>query len=137
MSLPRRTQPILERSCKLCPPRPFYTVSRLAAKARQSPKLAQKAKAAQGPRPGSAGTHVAGKTIYVPKAINPEDALPPITLLNSGHKSGAFDISPQKALDLLRRYQELARKPTTGWEQKLCDGKPLFVSLDCLLAYES
>jgi hypothetical protein len=119
MSGLRRTKPLIEKCCNALSSRSFHTASSFAAKPKQSPRIKQKIARAQ-------GAVVAG-TARVRKTIDPEDALPPITLLNSASKSGALDISPAKALEVLREYQELAQKPSSGWssgwERKLCDGK--------------
>lgn len=57
------------------------------------------------------------------KASDPEKALPPFVLLQSGYKSGVVPIEPAKSLNILRRYQELAQKPNKGWEQRLLTGQ--------------
>lgn len=116
MSTLRRMKPLVESSCKSLGLRSLHTVPSLAAKPRRSPKITQKLARVPG------GTPVPG-TVRVRKAIDPEESLPPIALLRSGSKSGLLDISPEKALAVLRQYQELAQKSSPGWEGKLCDGK--------------
>ena len=54
---------------------------------------------------------------------DPEEALPPLVILQAASKSGAMGISPEKALALLRRYQVLQRLPSKGWEEELCKGQ--------------
>lgn len=61
--------------------------------------------------------------------LDPEEALPPLVILQSANKSGAMEISPQKALDILRRYQELEQHPNKGWEEQLCRGQQLPLSI--------
>jgi hypothetical protein len=61
----------------------------------------------------------------------PEDALPPLVILQSASKSGAMDISPEKAIEVLQRYQELEKSTHPGWEAELCTGKQS--SLDVML----
>lgn len=53
----------------------------------------------------------------------PEDALPPLVILQSASKSGALDISPEMAINVLRRYQELEKSRHPDWEAGLCTGK--------------
>jgi hypothetical protein len=59
----------------------------------------------------------------------PEDALPPRVILESARKSGAMDVSPDEALSMLRRYQELERQEHKDWEEELCKGQPHPVSI--------
>jgi hypothetical protein len=54
---------------------------------------------------------------------DPEEALPSLVILQAASKSGAMGISPEKALDLLRRYQVLQRRPSKDWEAELCKGQ--------------
>lgn len=56
---------------------------------------------------------------------DPKDALPPVVILQAANKSGAMDISPEKAIDLLLRYLELQKQAYTGWEKRLCSGQQL------------
>ncbi|KUJ19077.1 HCP-like protein [Mollisia scopiformis] len=60
-------------------------------------------------------------SIRVRQAPNIEDSLPPVVLLNSARKSGLLQIEPEKALDFLRQYQQLAVNPVGSWEQTLCN----------------
>jgi hypothetical protein len=60
---------------------------------------------------------------------SPEDALPPRAILESARKSGAMNVSPEEALSLLRRYQELERQERNGWEEELCEGQSYPVSI--------
>jgi hypothetical protein len=59
----------------------------------------------------------------------PEDALPPRVILESARKSGAMSVSPDEALSMLQRYQELERQEHKGWEEELCKGQPHPVSI--------
>ena len=52
-----------------------------------------------------------------------EEALPPLVILEAARKSGVINISPEKALDLLRRYQELEKQRDKVWEEQLCTGQ--------------
>jgi hypothetical protein len=65
--------------------------------------------------------------------LDPEDALPPLVILQSASKSGAMEISPENALDVLRRYQELEMRPSRGWEEQLCRGQQLPRALSIVL----
>lgn len=61
--------------------------------------------------------------------LDPEEALPPLVILQSASRSGAMEISPEKALDILRRYQALEIRATRGWEEQLCRGQQLPLSI--------
>lgn len=50
-------------------------------------------------------------------------ALPPLVILEAASKSGAMKISPEQALNLLRRYQELEKQRGKRWEEQLCIGQ--------------
>lgn len=54
---------------------------------------------------------------------DPKDALPPVVILEAAKKSGAMDVSPEKAIELLLQFQELQKQSSKGWEQQLCEGK--------------
>jgi hypothetical protein len=51
-----------------------------------------------------------------------EDALPPIAFLKSAKLAGALDIEPEQALDVIRRYHELAKTGRKNWEHIFCLG---------------
>jgi hypothetical protein len=89
----------------------LHTTSRLGARheLRRAPKVSKMVQP-----PG---------IIQIKKKHDPEDSLPPIVLLEAASRSGVLDISPEKAIEILRRYQELARGSTAVWERKLCKGK--------------
>lgn len=54
-----------------------------------------------------------------------------MVILQSASMSGAMDISPKKAIEVLQRYQELEKGSHPGWEARLCTGKQF--SLDNML----
>jgi hypothetical protein len=107
----RRPVSIIRNGHKLLKPRLFHSSPLLEAKyaPKRSPTVS--AKLRQSPN-----------ATRVPKTHDPEACLPPLVLLQSGHKSGALPIDPHKALDVLRRYQALAIGSNAGWEQRLCTG---------------
>ena len=113
MSSLKRTLPIICRSCRPLCSRSFHAVSLLAAK--NSPKRAPTISRKLGNT--TPVVHRAKKT------YNPEECLPPIVFLQSARKSGALEIEVEKALDVLREYQELEGSSSKGWEQRLCNGK--------------
>lgn len=51
-----------------------------------------------------------------------EETLPPLNLLKVAYESGALSIEPERALQFLRQYYNLASRPSVGWERKLCTG---------------
>ena len=51
------------------------------------------------------------------------DALPPLSFLQAALKSSGLDITPEKALQVLRDHHERQKRPSLGWERKLCNGK--------------
>lgn len=115
MSNLRRPIRVLLNELKLSSPRSFHVGPKLSAKQnlRRAPSVIAKTRQSQS---------TLGVT-RVKKTFNSEVSLPPILLLQSASKSGVLSISPEKAIDVLRRYQELEGKSGKDWEQKLCAGK--------------
>ncbi|KAG0647466.1 hypothetical protein D0Z07_6890 [Hyphodiscus hymeniophilus] len=113
MSTLRKMKPAIELTCKSLRIRSFQTSPSFAAKPARSPRV-QKSKTASrlGPTTGTARGS---------RSVDGEAVLPTLALLESGHKSGALGITPDSALEILRQYQERERRPTPGWERKLCD----------------
>ena len=116
MSALRTSSHIIPSGGKACASRLFHQISCLATarSPKASPRVAQKIRASGPPIPG---------TQRVQKKYNPEECLPPIALLKAGSYSGALPVEPNTALQILLRYQELAKQSTPGWEGTLCRGK--------------
>lgn len=119
MAAMRGSSCIIQNTCKALSFRQFHYVPLSAAK--QKPKIS--------PRVAST-LRVSPSIARVQKTYKPEECLPPLALLQAGSKSGAVPIDPHTTSKLLLRYQELAEKPTTGWERNLCTGKQ---SLQCFV----
>ena len=107
----RKSIPLVENGCRLVCLRGFHASPSIAA--RPAPRKSPRVAAAQ----------PSASTVRVKKTYSSEESLPPISLINSARKSGALVIEPVKALGFLRQYQELAARPTPGWEQSLCTGE--------------
>jgi hypothetical protein len=103
--------PLLENGCKLVSLRGFHASPSIAA--RPAPRMSPRVAAAQ----------PSNNRVRVKKTYSSEESLPPISLINSARKSGALVIESGKSLEFLRQYQELAARPTPGWEQNLCAGE--------------
>jgi hypothetical protein len=54
--------------------------------------------------------------------VDSEEALPPISILQAASKAGAMEISAEKAIEALLRYQDLEIRSAAGWEAKFCKG---------------
>ncbi|KAI9048003.1 hypothetical protein LZ554_007801 [Drepanopeziza brunnea f. sp. 'monogermtubi'] len=115
--------PEVERICKSIISRGLHVYPPKKAAAR-SPRVAAKERAANG----------TSRTVRVKKSYGAEECLPPLALLNSAHKSGALGVTPEQALDFLRRWQERAAASGLGWEQKLCSKHSITPSTVVLLA---
>jgi hypothetical protein len=113
---------MIESSCRLLGSRSFHTASRLGAKqsSRAAPIVTRKSRQVQGAQ-------------HMKAAKDIEESLPPVSLLQSASKSGALDVHPEKALEILRDYQELAKKSSPGWEAKLCTGKLVAITILVLI----
>jgi hypothetical protein len=107
----RRSMPLLENGCRLLCLRSFHASASITARPapRKSPRVA--------------ASQPSDSRIRVKKTYSSGESLPPISLINSARKSGALVIESGKALEFLRQYQELAARPTPGWEQNLCTGE--------------
>ena len=110
----RRSRQFLESCCTLMQSRTFRTSLLSAARPAGSPRVMQKGRTASGPTP---------RTNQVKKPVEAGDALPPLSLLQMAYKSGALDVTPESALEVLRDYQERERTRSLGWERKLCNGE--------------
>jgi hypothetical protein len=110
----KRSLSILGRSCRtLCSNKSFHTASPIRAKnsPKRSPAVARKL-----------GKSTPG-VLRTKKSYHAEECLPPVALLQSARKSGALEIEVEKAVEVLREYQEVEATSSKGWEQKLCNGK--------------
>jgi hypothetical protein len=128
MSTLSRSSHIIQNGYKAFKPRQFHQVSFLAAKRspKASPRVAAKIRnTSRAPPPAG--------TTRVQKTYISEECLPPIALLQAGSKSGALPVDPNTAVSVLLRYQELAKKPSAGWERTLCTGKQFFQHLTDIL----
>lgn len=113
----RNSIPALKGGCRLLGSKSIHTSS--SFRAAPSPRVTRAARK-QRPAQGALNSvQVQGQI-----SSDPEEALPPRNLLDYASKSGALDVPPDKALDILRSYQELARRGGVGWEESVCTSKP-------------
>lgn len=115
MSIFRKSIPLIAKNCRLSYPKCFHTANLLLASrpVGKSPSVA---------RLVSKNSNSISKT-KIRISYTDEDSLPPLYILRTAYKSGALDIEPEKALDLLREYQNRSGRSAVGWEQQLSHGK--------------
>ncbi|KAL3419244.1 hypothetical protein PVAG01_09466 [Phlyctema vagabunda] len=56
----------------------------------------------------------------VQKIATAEECLPPNNLLHSARKSGALNVEPVQAVEILQEYQRQVSNPSPGWEKRIC-----------------